>query len=481
MSHRSSHSLCSALSVACLGAAAAAQAQAPASTEHLWPIPPDLVQQLPQEAIPAVREGSYDLPALIDLAERVSPQTRAAWEEARQAAAAVHLAESAYLPQISLEAIGGFQRTPLPAPATLVPKGYFISDTREAVPALAVKWLLFDFGRRAGAEQAARASSFAANVAFTGAHQKLVYEVSHAYFDLGAARGRLQAAQQALSTAQTTEQAATAMRTSGLATIVAQAQARRETAQARFNLAAAEGTERTAYAQLIASLGLPPGTRLSVQDSSVLPLPLPPAQTVAQAVRQALAQRPDVVAALGRIDAAEGTLKSERAAYYPTIAFSAQVFQNVGALSSDGSRYSSVNRMGAGVLLTLSLPLFDGGARSSRVAIARSRVREAEDRVQELRDQTTRDVVSAYNTLQTSLAQHEAAVALKAAAHTAYDAALRAYKQGVGTYTEVATEENAAVQADTAVADAHANAHTAAAALAFAMGAADGAVPPGNP
>ena len=56
---------------------------------------------------------------------------------------------------------------------------------------------------------------------------------------------------------------------------------------------------------------------------------------------------------------------------------------------------------------------------------------------------------------------------------TAYDAALRSYRQGVGTYTDLATEENAVVQGDTQVEDARANAHTAAAALALSMGAID--------
>jgi outer membrane protein TolC len=78
--------------------------------------------------------------------------------------------------------------------------------------------------------------------------------------------------------------------------------------------------------------------------------------------------------------------------------------------------------------------------------------------------------VNAYNGLITSLAEYTAANTLSAAAHTAYDAALRSYRQGVGTYTDMATEENAVVQAETQVEDARASAHTAAAALAFAMG-----------
>ena len=59
----------------------------------------------------------------------------------------------------------------------------------KSFPRWLLKWLLFDFGRRDAQLQAARADSFVANVAFTGAHQKLIFDVSQAYFDLGAARG----------------------------------------------------------------------------------------------------------------------------------------------------------------------------------------------------------------------------------------------------------------------------------------------------
>src|SRR6202040_3093649 len=40
----------------------------------------------------------YGLAELIDMAERNNPETRVAWERARQAAAAVGLSESAYYP-----------------------------------------------------------------------------------------------------------------------------------------------------------------------------------------------------------------------------------------------------------------------------------------------------------------------------------------------------------------------------------------------
>jgi outer membrane protein len=452
-----------------------AVAQAPPSPAQPWAIPESAVRRAAAlgDAGFAVPHKQYDLVALIDLAERENPNTREAWEVAREAAAGIGLAESAYLPQLSLQAIGGFQHTPLPMPRNLVPAGYFVSDTREVIPALALKWLLFDFGRRDAQLQVARADSFVANVAFTGVHQKLIFDVSQAYFGLGAARGKLHAAQKALSTSLTTQEAAVAKQNNGLATVVAVAQAQRQTAQARYTLAAAEGVERTARANLIAALGVPAATEIDVADSAELPLPPTPNDSVSKAIDQALAHRPDIIAALGKVDAAEAALKGERRSYYPTIELSGQAFQNIGSLNSDGGPYSHINRPGQGIFLSFSVPLFDGGMRRNRISMADAKAREAQEQLTATRDSASQQVVRAYNGLLTSLAEYEAATVLTQAAHTAYEAALRSYRQGVGTYTDLATEESAVVQGDTQVEDARANAHTAAAALALSMGATD--------
>src|SRR5262245_16175532 len=49
----------------------------------------------------------YELPELIDLAQRVNPETRVAWEAARRSALAVGLVESEYFPALALSALGG--------------------------------------------------------------------------------------------------------------------------------------------------------------------------------------------------------------------------------------------------------------------------------------------------------------------------------------------------------------------------------------
>jgi outer membrane protein TolC len=424
-----------------------------------------------EEIVPIEPGHRYNLAELIDLAQRLNPETRESWEQARQAALAVGLVDSSYAPQVSIEAIAGFQRTPLPIPTTLIPKGYFIANTKEFIPQLALKWLLFDFGRRDGLDQTARANSFVANVAFTGTHQKLIFNVSRAYFALGGARGRVNAARQALQTAEVVQDAAQSRRDNGLGTSVTLAQAQRQTAQARFNLIKVTGDERKAYTDLIATIGLDADVRMEIADSSERPLPAQPPEEIEPILRDALTNRPDVIAALGRIEAAQGVLKSKRAAYYPEVALAAQAYQNMGSLSTDGSQYYNVNKPGGNILLSIKVPLFDGGARDSNTAIAQSEVAAAREKLDQVRDTAVQQVVSAYNDLKTSLASYTAALALRDAARTSYDAAFDAYRNGVGTYTEVASEQTSLARADAEMEDAHANAFTAAAALALATGA----------
>ena len=144
--------------------------------------------------------------------------------------------------------------------------------------------------------------------------------------------------------------------------------------------------------------------------------------------------------------------------------------ENIGGFSTDGGPWSTVNKPGGSILLTLSVPLYDGGGRDSRVASAQSEVAAARDSLAQVRDAATLQVVSAYNDLKTSLAAYSAAVALREAAQTAYEAALGAFNGGVGTYTDVASELSSLATADAQKEDAHANVFTAAAALAFASG-----------
>jgi len=412
----------------------------------------------------------YDLAALIDLAEQLSPETSEAWNDALAAAAAAGIARSAYLPQLAVDALGGAQRTPLAAPSNLVPKGYFISDTREVLPTLTVKWLLFDFGRRDAVLDRATTATFIAHAAFTGAHQKLVYTVSHDYYALGAASGKLEAARKGLETAQTDNDAVSERRHRGIATSVEQARSDRQLAQARFAVVRAQGVADLAQATLVADIGLPAESPLLIASVSAQALPLPPAASVGRYVSDALAGRPDLIAAQGKIDAAEASIREASANFRPTIGAMGQAFYNDGRLRSDGGPWSSVHRPGGAVFLQFSWTLFDGGARRSKLALATAERDAAMDAYRHARDVAGKQVAEAFTSLQTALASATASAEVTRTATIAHDAALAAFRQGLGTFDELAGEANALSTAQADEEDARASAFTAAAALALATG-----------
>src|SRR3984957_19759056 len=106
--HRRSRHSRAALALATSLLGSTLHAQAPPAPDRPWPIPDSAIARaagLGDEPTLWVQKP-YDLPSLIDLAQRTNPETRAAWEEARAAAAAIGQVESSYLPQLSMEALG---------------------------------------------------------------------------------------------------------------------------------------------------------------------------------------------------------------------------------------------------------------------------------------------------------------------------------------------------------------------------------------
>ncbi len=248
----------------CLGGwTSLALAQVSASPHRLWQ-PPDLhgyTRALQQpEGAPLAPEQRYTLAELIDLAQRTNPETRVAWERARQAAAAVGLVESEYYPVLALNASVGASRVSFPIPRNLVPQGHFRVDSASFTPTLTLRWLLLDFGQRRASYEAASAQLLAQNLGFNNTHQQIVFTVQKSFYALTSARGRMAVAQAALAAATTVQQAAEARLQQGLATLPEVELARQQAVQASFDLEEVLTTERDAQVALAQSIGIPPTT-----------------------------------------------------------------------------------------------------------------------------------------------------------------------------------------------------------------------------
>src|SRR5262245_29697314 len=141
------------------------------------------------EASPIDPQKRYELPELVDLAQRLNPETRVAWERARQAAIGVGLVESEYYPVLTLAALGGYQSQAFPAPKDVAPSGFFRFTVNQVFPTLNLRWLLLDFGRRGSAWDAAQERLLAANLGFNRKHQQLIFNVQRAFLGLTSLRG----------------------------------------------------------------------------------------------------------------------------------------------------------------------------------------------------------------------------------------------------------------------------------------------------
>lgn len=458
---------------------------APASASRAWTppsVPPDWRDlaihgpaasssgySLEAPAEPAA-DRVYDLPALIDLAQRNNPATRIAWGQARQAAAARGIAEATYLPVLSTQVIGGYLSTNRRLPDVLNQEVRVDSSISGVVPILSLEWLLFDFGRRTAANDAARNVSIGANFMFNAMHQKLVYDVTRTYYEYGAARQRSQIAKESLRNSLAVEDAVKARSKAGLATSVETAQARQLVAQARLRQVTSTGLERNAYQALVDRLGVPPDTRMRIADSASVPMPTPDARGQGALLQRALAQRPDIMASIAALKAAENGVALAEADFMPKVYLAGFLLGGRNELSIGPVSGLSNRAVSRGILMGVSLPLYDGGMRSSRVHDAQARVKVAQATLEQLRNATLSEIVVASNLLETALESYDAAETLVSTTELTYDAALDAYKIGMGTVTVATEAANGLLMARSAHAEAHAGAQIAAASLAFALG-----------
>lgn len=421
---------------------------------------------------PAIEPAhSYTLVELVDIAQRNNKQTRIVWEQARQAAINVGISRSAYLPSLTLSALGGDRRETSPFPNNLNESGYITSNAVAIFPALTISYLLLDFGARDAAVRAARETSEAANVAFTGVHQQLILSVARGYFSLQAAEAQLVAAQSSLGNADLIATAARARLDRGEGTVTDVDDAARDVAQARYSIASARATRDTTRDTLLETLGLPPRTALLVETLADFPIPHGLSGTLDGLIQQGLRSRPDLLADLARLRASEADTARARAELYPTVSLNLKGSGDIGRLSTEGFPAQIFIAPEAGIYLDFNWTFYQGGAKANQVRLAESRQSEQRDALEAAEDQAMREVAVAYDELDAGLVQYEAAAALQQAARTSFASSAEAFRHGVGTITAADSAASALAQADATLARTHAQVLTSSAALAFATGA----------
>ncbi len=241
----------------------------PTRQGYVLPADPTLASLPPAPSIDPAK--TYDLADLIDLAESTNPETRIAWNSARNAALAAGIARGSYLPHLTATALGIYQTSSGRASALGI-SGRDDLSASGAISALSLQWLLFDFGERDALVESADQTTIVANIEFTAAHQRLIHAVSLAFYNHAAARARADIATQSLRDAQEIEKAAEQRFKNGVGTVIEVAQAKQATALANLGLVQTRGATQDAYVTLLSAMGLPPLLKIRIADVSRHPL-----------------------------------------------------------------------------------------------------------------------------------------------------------------------------------------------------------------
>ncbi|MFA5703084.1 MAG: TolC family protein [Advenella sp.] len=412
---------------------------------------------------------AYGLPALIDIAQRENPETRLAWNRAKQAALAVGTVEATFLPQLSANVISGWQKNHTPLP--LLPGNRSLdTEFHGVVPALALEWLIFDFGQRKALAEGAKHASFAANVLFNGTHQRIIHEVTNAYYLYAGANAKNGIAGQALKNANQIANAVEARQKAGLATVLETSQANQQVAQAKLRQVTAQGDQQMAYQALLAAVGLPATTNLKIANPPGNPLPHANSTLTDEAIQMAISRRPDVLASYAAMKASKEGIAAAEAEFMPKVYLGAVAARNRTNFDVRGLPSLSQTTGSSSVILGVTIPIFDGGLRASRLQDAKTRADSASDIFRQSQQAAMREIIAATNMLRTALASHQAASGLVNTAKTTYEGALEAYRQGLGTLTAVTIADTALLDAQQARLDARTASQVAAANLAFVTG-----------
>jgi outer membrane protein len=384
----------------------------------------------------------YTLAELIDVAEEHNPSTRVVWERAKQKADELGLAKSAYYPQLDGLAVLGDERLINPFPKPLAPRGYVMVEVPVVRPEVTLQYLIFDFGKRESKVASAMEEKLAAGADVIQVNQALAFSVASAYYQLVTAQERLQATQDTLRTAQTTQDAAEDRLKNGLATLPDVLNARAETAQAAFDEESADGAEKIARVTLTEAVGADPSPDIMIDGQRSVPLPERLTMSIDALIDRAMKDRPELMAQTLRIRSAQADIRAARAEYKPQIVLSGSAAQTSVWPASDYGQLGSASEPTWSAALGIQWRIFDGGVRKNEVLIAESKRREAEDELTAKDDETTREVWTAYIAFRTALRKQEAAVALLESANSSYSASLDAYKYGVKNLVDVVTAED---------------------------------------
>jgi outer membrane protein len=320
---------------------------------------------------------------------------------------------------------------------------------------------LFDFGRTGHLVAARTALLRAAEQDTATQTAQVLVAVQEAYLDV-LRRQQLVAVREAVVTQrEAAVQQAQTFVTAGLTADVDLQLAKADLAEAQGALAAARNDVRAGFAALNSVMG---DTSLAEYTLSPSPATTAPPSSVESLMDGAVRNRPELKSAALQVEAAEQSMRSARSDLLPR-------FDGIASLGAVNPSKLVLENKDYAVGLSITAPLYTGGAVEGRIAEERERREAAAALHRETAEAIKLQVARAFVNVQTREAQLAAARDQAAAARSSQQQAAERYRLQLTSIVELTAAEAAAARAETAAVNAEFDLQTARAELGWATGA----------
>uniref|UniRef100_C6E161 Outer membrane efflux protein n=1 Tax=Geobacter sp. (strain M21) TaxID=443144 RepID=C6E161_GEOSM len=360
------------------------------------------------------------------------PQVIEASANLKSAEAKTGQALATYYPQISVAADWSKGRSYLTALER-------VRTTQVNSEALYLQQTIYDFGRTAGAVEAARYNREAADQNLVVTRNDLMLRVKSAFYLLLAAEKQFEATKETVKAREEVYRQAEEFFRQGIRPKVEVTKAEANLYAARTSLIRAGNNKEIARIELAGAMGTAEQESRSLVEPPADGSPLPERQ---QVQLDAIRSRPELQQLSALKSAAQSALKTAKSGYLPVLSGTASLGY------ADRDFPPSGNVWGAGINLTV--PLFSGFSSVEEVREATANVNAMEARKSVLRLQIAKEVGSAWLGCQEAMARMASTQKEVEAAEENRRLAQGRYHEGVGSIIEVTDAQSQALEAQTA-------------------------------
>ncbi|MFZ5606627.1 MAG: TolC family outer membrane protein [Pseudomonadota bacterium] len=381
-------------------------------------------------------------------------------------------ARAALLPQIN--GSGSYQRTRSDGPSTQTQfdpnsgqpirfSGNSSTTTNSRRYGIGVDQTLLDFGKLSRV-RSQNALSQAADYQYDAAGQSLIVRTAQAYFNVLVALETLSASEASEAAFKKQYDFASKRLEVGLAPVTDVYEAQAQYDGARANTILSRNAVMDAYQALMEITGTPVASLKALPED--FKPSLPSKQDADAWVAQAIANNASLKALEMQLKSAEADVATARAAHLPTLTLSGGYNKNASwgdsTFSSSNPPFSSTfpisnESKGPSVGITLTVPIFSGGATQSRVRQALAQRDLVQDQLEQQRRALMRNTRNAYRGLLAGISEIEARRLALVSAQSAYDASQVGLEVGTRTVLDVLNNQRILFSAQQAYAQAKYN------------------------